>query len=111
MGLAVADAHAVDDDRAHLAVEHFVGAGDFFFEAGGDGNHLEGRAGLVDVADRVVFERSGRISFRLLGLKVGRLVSARISPVCGFSTITVPAIALVSSIPRSSSRSAMAWMF
>ena len=53
-GTAVADAHAVDDDRAHLAVEHFVGASDFFFQAGGDGHHLEGRAGLVDVADGAV---------------------------------------------------------
>ena len=42
VGPAVANAHAVDDDGAHLAVEHFLGGGDFFFEASGDGDHFEG---------------------------------------------------------------------
>ena len=33
-GLVIADAHAVDHDRAHLAVEDFVGARQFFFQRG-----------------------------------------------------------------------------
>src|SRR5260370_4303899 len=53
---AVADAHAVDDDRSHLAVEHFVGARDLLFQSGPDSDHFEGRTGLVDVADRAVFQ-------------------------------------------------------
>src|SRR5208337_4694514 len=53
---AVAYAHAIDDNRSHLAVEHFVGARYFFFQAGGDGHHLESRAGFVHVADGAVFE-------------------------------------------------------
>ena len=71
--LAVADAHAVDDDRAHLAVEHFVGAGHFFFEPGGNGHHLEGRAGLVDVADGVVFQAFGPDFFAIVRIESGAI--------------------------------------
>src|ERR1039458_6400208 len=56
------------------------------------------------------FSASAGTLLNTLGLKVGRLASARISPVRGFSTTTVPAIDLVSSIPCCSSRSAMYWM-
>ena len=40
--LAVADAHAIDDDRSHLAVKHFVGTGQFFFERRRNRDQLEG---------------------------------------------------------------------
>ena len=53
---AVAYAHAIDDDRSHLAVKHFVRSRNLLFQAGGDRHHLEGRAGLVDVADGAVFQ-------------------------------------------------------
>ena len=59
MGLAVADAHAVDDDRSHLAIEHFLGARDFFLEARRERHNFERRAGLVDVADGVVLQHVG----------------------------------------------------
>ena len=56
MRLAVADAHAIDHDRSHLAIEHFIGARDFLFQSGRNSHHLESRSRLVDVANRAVFQ-------------------------------------------------------
>ena len=54
---------------------------------------------------------SAGASFATLGLNFGQFASPRISPVFGFITITVPAIACVLAIAAASSRSAMYWIF
>src|SRR5260370_449116 len=56
MGLAVADADAINDDRSHLAIKHFIGPRDFLFQPGRDGHHLESRPRLVNVADGAVLQ-------------------------------------------------------
>ncbi len=45
--LRVADAHAVVDDRSHLAVEHFVRVREFLFQRRRNRHQLERRSGLV----------------------------------------------------------------
>src|SRR6266851_589617 len=54
---------------------------------------------------------SAGASFAALGLNFGQFASARISPVFGFITITVPARACVLAMAAASSRSAMYWIF
>src|SRR3979409_1800500 len=39
MRLAVTNAHAIDDNRSHLAIKHFVRPRDFFFQSGRNGHH------------------------------------------------------------------------
>ena len=56
---------------AALAVDHVVGRGHVRFERGGVGDELEGRAWLIDIADRVVFEERGRGMAELVGIERG----------------------------------------
>src|SRR5207245_80242 len=51
MRFAVADAHAVDHDRPHLAVKDFVRAGQLLFEGGGNSYQLDSRTWLIDITD------------------------------------------------------------
>src|SRR5208282_787978 len=53
---AVADAHAIDDNRSHLAVKHFVRSRNLLFQSGGDSHHLESRSGLVNIAHGAIFQ-------------------------------------------------------
>ena len=57
MRLAISNAHAINDDRSHLAVKHLIRTRDLFFQSGGECHHLESGARLVNVAHRPVFER------------------------------------------------------
>ncbi len=60
-----------DGDLAALAVDHVVGRGDVLIHRRGVGDELEGRAGLVDVADRVVAQQCGRGVAKLVGIERG----------------------------------------
>ena len=59
MRLRIADTHAVVDDRSHLAVEPFIGIGEFLFERRGNRHQLEGRSRFVHIADGAVGKRAG----------------------------------------------------
>src|SRR3954467_15333556 len=54
--LVVVDLSPEDDDRAHLAINHFVGPGQLLLERRRYGDDLEGRTGLVDVTHGAVLQ-------------------------------------------------------
>src|SRR5207248_10910990 len=71
MGTAVTNAHAVKNDGAHLAIEHFIGTRDFFFQRTGDRHQFESRAWLVDVANGMILEFVGCNLARKIGIESG----------------------------------------
>ena len=56
MRLAVADTHAVDHDRAHLTIKHFLRPRNPFLERPGNRDQLERRTRLVDIAHCAIFQ-------------------------------------------------------
>ena len=72
IGLVVVnDAAARHLDLAALAVDHVVGVGDVLIERRGVGDQLEGRAGLVDIAHRVILQQRGSGAAKLVGIEGG----------------------------------------
>ena len=73
MRAAVANAHAVDDDGAHLAVKHLVGARDFFFQSSGDRHHFESRSGFINIAYGVVLQGLGSNFLTVIWIECGAI--------------------------------------
>ena len=63
MRFRVTNAHAVVDDRSHLAVEHFIWIGEFLFERRRNRHQLERRPRLVHIAHGAVSQRPRRNLF------------------------------------------------
>ena len=71
LALVVVNDAAGERDLAALAVDHVVGRGHVLVERRGVGDQLEGRAGLVDVADGVVAQQLGRGVAKVVGIEGG----------------------------------------
>ncbi len=65
------DDPAVEINLPALAVDHVVGRGDLRVHGRGIGDELEGRAGLVDIADGVVAQQVGLGVAKLVGIEGG----------------------------------------
>ena len=84
IGVVIADAMSGNVDGAHLAIHHLVGRGDALIDGRRERHDLEHRSRLVERADGAVHARfRGLLSAGALGLNVGQLAMARISPFDG----------------------------
>ena len=73
-------------EHAVEAVERIAQADHAFVERAGDDDDLEGRLRLRDIRDHPVRRASAEAAPGLLGLKLGSVAIARISPVRGRTT-------------------------
>src|SRR5215470_16901421 len=80
-------------DGAHLAVDVIFGTDEFLLDRGGEGDDFERRTGFVIFWSAQFDLVSGLASATLFGSNVGAFASARISPLRGSRTITVPDLA------------------
>ena len=71
VALVVVNHAAGKRDLAALAVDRVVGRGDMLIERGRVGDQLEDRAGLVDIADRVVPQQCRRGVAKVVGVERG----------------------------------------
>ena len=76
MRLRVADAHPVVNDRAHLAVKHFIRIRNLLFERRRDRHQLERRSWLVHITHRAIGQRAGSNLFPQIRIE-GRTVGQR----------------------------------
>ena len=88
--LVVVDDAAGESHLSSLAVDHVVRSGDVLLECRGVGDQLEDRAGLVDVADRVVLQQRGRGVAGLVGIEGGTDGEGQDLTGCTSCTTTVP---------------------
>ena len=71
VALVVVNHAAGESDLAALAVDHVVGRDHVLIERRRVGDQLEGRARLVDIADRVVAQQRRRGVAKLVGIEGG----------------------------------------
>jgi len=102
LALVIVNDAAGEGNLAAEAVDHVVGRCDVLLQRCRISDQLEDRARLVNVADSVVAQQLRRVWRMSLGLNVGRMANARISPVCTSCTTTVPLAAWVRCIAWSS---------